>query len=118
MSTSKVGGNLQRDISDLESPESFVTVEEKDTGFSSKRNIDQEAEEPSTKKERSGKEKDNCFEMGLMIQQLTTVVRELEEHEFRNVTDTLGEDQTTKIDGVIANMICLHDIAQDIDNVS
>ena len=55
--------------------------------------------------------------MGLMIQQLTTVVRELEEHEFRNVANVLGEDRSKDIDGVISNMICLVETARDISNV-
>ena len=33
------------------------------------------------KKERPDKDKGSCFEMDLMIQQITTVVRELDEHE-------------------------------------
>ena len=55
--------------------------------------------------------------MELMIQQLTTVVRELEEHEFRNVAEVLGEDRSDEIDGVISNMICLVETARDISNV-
>ena len=47
MSTSETGTNLQNDISDEESSVSFDTVEEKDTGFSSKRNIEREGEEPT-----------------------------------------------------------------------
>ena len=37
-------------------------------------------------------DKKNCFDMELMMKQLTTVVRELEEHEFWNVADFLGEN--------------------------
>ena len=55
--------------------------------------------------------------MELMIQQLTMVVRELEEHEFWNVADVLGEDQCDEIDGVISNVICLVETARDISNV-
>ena len=55
--------------------------------------------------------------MGLMIQQLTTVVRELEEHEFRNVANVLQEDQSKEIDGAISNLICLVETARDISNV-
>ena len=51
-----------------------------------------------------------------MIKQLTTVVRELEEHEFRNVADVPGEDRNTEIDNVIANMICLVETARDISD--
>ena len=47
-----------------------------------------------------------------MIKQLTAVVRELEEHEFRNIADVLGEDQSTEID-VVANTICLVETARD-----
>ena len=39
--------------------------------------------------------------MELMIHQLTTVVRELEEHEFRNVADVLREDRSDEIDVVL-----------------
>ena len=52
-----------------------------------------------------------------MIQQLTMVVRELEEHEFWNVADVLGEDRCDEIDGVISNVICLVETARDISNV-
>ena len=55
--------------------------------------------------------------MELMVSQLATIVRELEEHEFRNVVEVLGEDRNDEIDGVIANMICLAETARDIDNV-
>ena len=115
MSTSEAGTNSQKDNPDEESSASFVTVEEKETSFSSKRNIDQEAEEPRLKKQKP--DKDNCFEMELMIKQLTTVVRELEEHEFRHIADVLGEDRSTEIDGVIGNMICLVETALDISGI-
>ena len=46
-------------------------------------------------------------DMELMISQLTTIVRELEEHEFRNIVEVLGEDRSDEIDGVIASMVCL-----------
>ena len=64
---------------------SFETVEEKDI---SKRNIEREGEEPSNKKQKP--DKDNCFDIELMIKQLTTVVRELEKHESQNVIDAPG----------------------------
>ena len=115
MSTSDAGANSKKDNSDEESSASFETVEEKDTGFSSKRNLDRETEEPSTKKQRPDGE--NCFELELMVKQLTTVVRELEEHEFRNIADVLGEDRSTEIDNVIANMICLVETARDVNNI-
>ena len=41
--------------------------------FSSKRICDQDLSEPRMKKQKA--DKDNCFEMELMIKQLTTVVR-------------------------------------------
>ena len=115
MSTSDAGENSQNDNSDEESSASFETVEEKDIGFSSKRNIDRGNEEPCTKKQRP--DKDNCFELELMVNQLTTVVRELEEHEFRNVADVLGEERSDEIDGVIANMICLVGTARDVGDI-
>ena len=115
MSTSEAGSNSQNSNSDEESSVSFETVEEKDTGFSSKRNIEREDEEPTNKKQKL--EKGNCSNMELMIQQLTTVVRELEEHEFCNVTDLLGEDRNDEIDGVISNVICLVETAGDVSNV-
>ena len=66
---------------------SFETVEEKDI---SKRNIEREGEEPSNKKQKP--DKDNCFDIELMIKQLTTVVRELEKHESQNVIAAPGEN--------------------------
>ena len=45
MSTSEAGANSQKDISDEEYSVSFVTIEEKDTRFSSKRYIEREGEE-------------------------------------------------------------------------
>ena len=66
---------------------SFETVEEKDI---SKRNIEREGKEPSNKKQKP--DKDNCFDIELMIKQLTTVVRELEKHESQNVIDAPGEN--------------------------
>ena len=118
MSTSEAGTNSQKDMPDEEPSVSFVTEEEKDAGFSSKTNIDQGAGESSTKKQRrSEKDKDNSFEMELMIQQITTVAREFEKHEFWNVTDVLGENGSTEIGGVISNMIFLAETAGDIDNV-
>ena len=114
MFTSEAGSNSQNNNSDEESSVSFETVETQ-KGFSSKRNIEREDEEPTNKKQKS--EKGNCSDMELMIQQLTTVVRELEEHEFWNVTDLLGEDRNDEIDGVISNVICLVETAEDISNV-
>ena len=55
VSTSKAGINLQNGNSHEESSASFETVEEKDAGFSCKRNLDRETEEPSTKKQRPDK---------------------------------------------------------------
>ena len=55
--------------------------------------------------------------MELMIKQLTTVVRKLEEHEFRNVADVLGEDWSAKINGVIGSMFCLLEATRDVDNI-
>ena len=52
-----------------------------------------------------------------MISQLTTIVRELEEHEFRNIVEVLGENRSDEIDGVIANMDCLAETARDINKV-
>ena len=66
--------NPQKDPPDDESDVSFATVGGKDTGFTSKRNIKTECDEPTNKKQKS--DKDNCFDMELMIKQLTTVVRE------------------------------------------
>ena len=90
MSTSGAGTNFQKDNSDEKSSASFETVEEKDTGCLSERNLHREVEKPSTKKQRPDNE--NCFQLELMVKQLTTVVTELEEHEFWNVADVLGED--------------------------
>ena len=115
MCTSEAGSNSQNGNSDEESSVSFVTMEEKDTGFSSKRNIKRADDEPTNKKQKPDKE--NCFDMELMIKQLTTVVRELEEHKLRNVVDVLGEDRSAEIDGVIGSMICLVKTARDINNI-
>ena len=97
MSSSDTDSDSQKDLSDERSDASFETLEERDIGFASNRNIDTECEPPTSKKQRS--DKGNCFDMELMIQQLTTVVRELEEHYFRNV------------------VICLVETARDISNV-
>ena len=99
MSTSDTDSNSQKDFSDDRSDASFETVEEKDIGFTSKRNIENECEPPTSKKQKS--DKGNCFYMELMTHQLTTVVRELEEHEFRNVADVLREDRSDEIDVVL-----------------
>ena len=93
---------------------SFVTVEEKDTSFSSKWNIEREDDEPTNKKQKP--DKANCFDMDLMIKQLTAVSREFEEHEFRSIVDVLGEDRTAQIDGVIRSMICLVKTAWKLNN--
>ena len=58
------------------------------------------------------KEKVLSSEMELMVCQLTTIVRNLEEHEFLNTVEVLGEDWNDGIDGVIVNMICLAETAQ------
>ena len=115
MSTSDTETNSQKDLSDDGFGASFETVEEKDVGSTSKRNIDREIEKPRMKKQKS--DKGNCFDMEFMIQQLTTGVRELEEHEFRNVADVLGEDRSAEIDGVIGRMICLVETARDVSNI-
>ena len=103
MSTFETMTNSQKDISDEESSVSFVTVEEKDTGFSSKRNIEWQGEEPTNKNQIS--DKDNRFFVDLIIKQLTTVVREFKEYEFQNVVDVLVEDGSTEIDSAIDSMI-------------
>ena len=103
MSTFETMTNSQKDISDEESSVSFVTVEEKDTGFSSKRNIERQGEEPTNKNQIS--DKDNRFFVDLIIKQLTTVVREFKEYEFQNVVDVLVEDGSTEIDSAIDSMI-------------
>ena len=103
MSTFETMTNSQKDISDEESSVSFVTVEEKDTGFSSKRNIEWQGEEPTNKNQIS--DKDNRFFVDLIIKQLTTVVREFKEYEFQNVVDVLVEDGSTEIDSAVDSMI-------------
>ena len=62
-------------------------------------------------------DKKNCFDMELMMKQLTTVVRELEEHEFWNVADVLGEDGSAEVDDVLGSMICLVKPARNINNI-
>ena len=62
-------------------------------------------------------DKKNCFDMELMMKQLTTVVRELEEHEFWNVADVLGEDRSADVDDVLGSMICLVKPARNINNI-
>ena len=52
-----------------------------------------------------------------MVKQLTTVVTELEEHEFWNVADVLGEDWSTETDNVLSNMIYLVETARDTSNI-
>ena len=115
MSTSNTETNLQKDPSDDESDASFVTVEENDTGFTSKRNIQIEGEKSTNKKQKP--DKDNCSDMELIIKQLTAVVRELDKHEPRNVVDAPRENWNAEIDGVIGSMICIVETAQDINNI-
>ena len=62
-------------------------------------------------------DKKNCFDMELMMKQLTTVVRELEEHEFWNVADVLGENRSAEVDDVLGSMICLVKPARNINNI-
>ena len=116
MSTSETDTNSQKDLSDGGSDVSFETVEERDVGFSSKRIRDEDSAEPRLKKKRE-EQKGMSLEMELMVSQLTTMVRELEEHEFRNIVEVLGEDRSDEIDGVIANMVCLAETARDINKV-
>ena len=116
MSTSETETNSQKDLSDGGSDVSFETVEERDVGFSSKRIRDEDSAEPRLKKKRE-EQKGMSLEMELMVSQLTTMVRELEEHEFRNIVEVLGEDRSDEIDGVIANMVCLAETARDINKV-
>ena len=52
-----------------------------------------------------------------MIGELTSIVRELEEHESRNIVEVLREDRSYEIGGVIASMVCLAETAQDINKV-
>ena len=94
----------------------FETVAENDIGFSSKRNRQEEPCVPCNKKKKE-EQKGMGSEMELMVSQLTTIVRELEEHEFRNIVDVLGEDRNDEVDRVIANMICFAETARDIDKV-
>ena len=115
MSTSNTEANSQKDPSDDESDASFATVEEKDTGFTSKRNIQIEGEKPTNKKQKP--DKDNCSDMELIIKQLTTVAGELDKHEPRNVADAPRENRNAEIDGVVGSMICIVETAQDINNI-
>ena len=98
----------------MESSVSFVTVEEKDTGFSSKWNIEREDDEPTNKKQKP--DKANCSDMDLMIKQLTAVIREFEQHEFRSIV-VQGEDRSAEIDGVTGGMICLVRTAWKLNNI-
>ena len=75
ITTFKTETKSQKDFSDDGDDGIFETVEEKDAGSTSKRKIDRESEEPMMKKQKL--DKDNYFDMESMIQQLTTVVREL-----------------------------------------
>ena len=91
-------------------------MEENDTGFTSKRNIQIEGEKSTNKKQKP--DKDNCSDMELIIKQLTAVVRELDKHEPRNVVDAPRENRNAEIDGVIGSMIYIVETAQDINNIS
>ena len=106
MSISQAGANLQRGDSDEESSATFETVGEKDVGLSSKRNRQEETGKPCHKIKRE-EEKSMSSEMELMISQLTTIVKQFEEHEFWNIAEVLDDNPSDKVDGVIANMICL-----------
>ena len=44
--------------------------------------------------------------MELMVIQLATIVRELEEHKFWNIVEVLAEDHSDHIDSVV-KMVCL-----------
>ena len=55
--------------------------------------------------------------MEFMIQQLTSVVTELEEPEVENIADGLGEDQSAEIDSVTDGMICLVKTAPSTSNI-
>ena len=107
--------NPQKDPPDDESDVSFATVGGKDTGFTSKRNIQIEGEKPTNKKQKP--DKDNCSDMELIIKQLTTVAGELDKHEPRNVADAPRENRNAEIDGVVGSMICIVETAQDINNI-
>ena len=54
MSTSEAATNLQKGVSDEESSAGFETVEEKEVGFSSKRNRQEEKDEPFHQKKKEG----------------------------------------------------------------
>ena len=116
MSTSETDTNSQKDLSDEGSDASFETVEERDVGFSSKRIRDEDSAEPRFKKKRE-EQKGMSLEMELMVSQLTTIVRELEEHDFRNIVEVLGEDRSDEIDSVIASMVFLAETARDVNKV-
>ena len=94
MSTSDTDSNLQKDLSDERSDVTFDTVEKKDIGFTLKRNMETKCEPPTSKKNKS--DKGNCFDMELMIQKLTTIVRELEEHDFRMLLMSSGRIKVTR----------------------
>ena len=115
MPSCDAGSNSENGNSDVESSLSFVTVEEKDTSFSLKQNIEREDDEPTNKKQKP--DKANCSDMDLMIKQLTAVSREFEEHEFRSIVDVLGEDRSAQIDGVIGSMNCLVKTACKLNNI-
>ena len=105
----------RRTVTLMWNPLSFVTVEEKDTGLSSKQSIESEDDERTNKKQKP--DNANCFDMDLMIKELTAVVRELEEHEFRSIVDVLGEDRSAEIECVIGSMICLVKTSWKLNNI-
>ena len=116
MSTSETDTNSQKDLSDEGSDASFETVEERDVGFFSKRIRDEDTAKPRLKKKRD-EQKGMSLEMELMVSQLTTIVRELEVHDFRNIVEVIGEDRSDEIDSVIASMVFLAETARDINKV-
>ena len=116
MSTSETDTNSQKDLSDEASDASFETVEERDVGFFSKRIRDEDTAKPRLKKKRD-EQKGMSLEMELMVSQLTTIVRELEVHDFRNIVEVIGEDRSDEIDSVIASMVFLAETARDINKV-
>ena len=68
---------------------------------------------PSIKKRKKGM----GSEVELVVSQLTTIVRVLEEHDFQNIAEVPGEDRSGEIHGVNANMVCLAETDRGIDKV-
>ena len=95
MSTSEAGTNSQKGDSDEESSTSFQTVEEKDVGFSSKTNWQEERGEPCHKKK---KEEEKCVgsEMEFMISQLTAIVRSWRNMSSRTLLRSSGRIVMTR----------------------